>query len=73
MASCSDDGAIHIFHSMVYNDLLRNPLIVPLKILRGYHEESKDGYNVTAMAWHPNQPWIFSGGADGKIMLYQDI
>lgn len=35
-ASCSDDGHIHMFHGMVYNDLLQNPFIVPLKILKGH-------------------------------------
>ena len=37
-ASCSDDGSIQIFHGMVYNDLLQNPLIVPVKILKGGHQ-----------------------------------
>ncbi|CAN0022930.1 unnamed protein product [Choristocarpus tenellus] len=40
MASSSDDGTIHVFHATVYSDLLRNPLVVPLKILRG-HEVSE--------------------------------
>ncbi|KAH9943090.1 ribosome biogenesis protein ERB1 [Epithele typhae] len=35
-ASSSDDGSIQIFHARVYNDLMTNPLIVPLKILRGH-------------------------------------
>jgi ribosome biogenesis protein ERB1 len=33
-ASCSDDATVHVFHGMVYSDLLTNPLIVPVKILR---------------------------------------
>lgn len=28
-ASSSDDGTAHIFHGMVYSDLMTNPLIVP--------------------------------------------
>lgn len=36
MASASDDGSVHVFHATVYSDLLRNPLVVPLKILRGH-------------------------------------
>lgn len=71
MASASDDGAVHVFHSMVYNDLMRNPLIVPVKILRGHTVTNKLG--VLTSAFHPTQPWIFTGGADGKIFLYQDI
>jgi ribosome biogenesis protein ERB1 len=37
-ASCSDDGTIQIFHGMVYNDFLQNPLIVPVKILKSGHQ-----------------------------------
>ncbi|KAG0300687.1 Ribosome biogenesis protein erb1, partial [Dissophora globulifera] len=37
-ASCADDGNVQIFHGMVYNDLLQNPLIVPVKILKNVHE-----------------------------------
>jgi ribosome biogenesis protein ERB1 len=71
MASSSDDGNIHVFHSMVYSDLMRNPLIVPVKILNGHSVVNKFG--VLTFAFHPTQPWLFSGGADGKIYLFQDI
>ena len=37
-ASASDDGSIHVMHGMVYNDLLQNPLIVPVKVRRGQVE-----------------------------------
>ena len=73
MASCSDDTSIHVFHNMVYEDYMRNPLIVPVKIIRGYHEESKDGYGILSICWHGKLPWIFSGGADGKIFCFQDV
>ena len=71
MASSSDDGTVHVFHSTVYTDLTRNPLIVPVKILRGHEIINK--YGVLSFAFHPNQPWLFSAGADGVIHLYQDI
>uniref|UniRef100_A0A7S2KDQ6 Ribosome biogenesis protein BOP1 homolog n=1 Tax=Leptocylindrus danicus TaxID=163516 RepID=A0A7S2KDQ6_9STRA len=71
MASSSDDGNVHIFHSMVYSDLMRNPLIVPVKILRGHSVVNRLG--VLATAFHPTQPWIFSAGADGKIILFHDL
>jgi ribosome biogenesis protein ERB1 len=71
MASASDDGSVHVFHSMVYNDLMRNPLIVPVKILKGHSITNKFG--VLASVFHPTQPWLFTGGADGKIFLFQDI
>ena len=42
-ASCSDDNTIHVFHGMVYNDLLQNPLIVPVKILKGHRNTDSLG------------------------------
>ena len=71
MVSVADDGAIHVFHSMVYSDLMRNPLVVPVKILRGHTVSNRLG--VLATAFHPTQPWLFSGGADGNMFLFQDI
>ncbi len=71
MASASDDGSVHVFHSMVYSDLVRNPLLVPVKILRGHNIKEKLG--VLTLSFHPTQPWLFTGGADGRILLFQDI
>eukprot|EP00980_Cylindrotheca_fusiformis_P006261 scaffold1340_cov122-Cylindrotheca_fusiformis.AAC.4 len=71
MASASDDGTVHVFHSMVYSDLMRNPLIIPVKILRGHTVRKKLG--VLSVSFHPTQPWLFTAGADGRIFLYQDI
>lgn len=50
MASASDDGSIHVFHATVYSDLLRNPLVVPLKILRGHEVGEELNYSSSAMA-----------------------
>jgi WD40 repeat protein len=44
-ASCSDDGSAHVFHGMVYSNLLENPLIVPVKILRGHKVVESEGEN----------------------------
>lgn len=71
MASASDDGTVHVLHSMVYSDLMRNPLIVPVKILRGH--TVTDQLGVLSAAFHPSQPWLFTGGSDGKLLLWQDI
>ncbi|KAK3085887.1 hypothetical protein FSP39_010022 [Pinctada imbricata] len=67
-ASASDDGTVIVCHGMVYNDLLQNPLIVPVKILRG-HTNTKD-LGVLDCVFHPTQPWVFSSGADCTIRLY---
>ena len=75
-ASCSDDGSLHIFHGTVYKDLERNPMLVPLKVLKGHHGGNIEGdknKSVLTLEWHNRQPWIFSGGSDGVINLYQDI
>lgn len=54
---------------MVYNDFLKDPLIVPVKILKGYHQKTND-LGILHCIFHPSQPWLFSCGADGTIRLY---
>ncbi|KAM6899973.1 ribosome biogenesis protein bop1 [Xenentodon cancila] len=67
-ASASDDGSVIVCHGTVYNDLLQNPLIVPVKVLRG-HVITHD-LGVLDVTFHPTQPWIFSSGADATIRLF---
>uniref|UniRef100_A0A8C2T7R4 Ribosome biogenesis protein BOP1 n=1 Tax=Coturnix japonica TaxID=93934 RepID=A0A8C2T7R4_COTJA len=67
-ASGSDDGTVIVCHGMVYNDLLQNPLLVPVKVLKG-HALTMD-LGVLDVVFHPTQPWVFSSGADGTIRLY---
>lgn len=67
-ASASDDGTAIVSHGMVYDDLMQNALIVPLKILKG-HEQVKN-IGVTGCKFHPTQPWLFTSGADRTIRLY---
>ncbi|RHZ56097.1 hypothetical protein Glove_406g85 [Diversispora epigaea] len=68
-ASCSDEGFIHVFHGMVYNDLLQNPLIVPVKVLKGGHKVV-EGLGILHCEFHPTQPWIISSGADHSLKLW---
>jgi ribosome biogenesis protein ERB1 len=68
-ASASDDATAHVFHGMVYADMMTNPLIVPVKILRG-HKRGKDARGVLDVVFHPTQPWLFTAGADAEIHLY---
>ncbi|KAJ2139328.1 Ribosome biogenesis protein erb1 [Coemansia sp. RSA 788] len=67
-ATASDDGSIQIYHGKVYDDLNQNPLIVPLKILRGH--EIRSNLGVLDCLFHPIQPWLLSSGADGAIRLW---
>jgi hypothetical protein len=56
--------------SFQFSDLMQNALIVPLKILKG-HEIVKN-VGVTCCKFHPNQPWLFTCGADSTIKLYSN-
>ncbi|XP_014664354.1 PREDICTED: ribosome biogenesis protein bop1-A-like [Priapulus caudatus] len=67
-ASASDDGTVIVCHGMVYADLLQNPLIVPVKILRG-HKVNK-ALGVLDCMFHPTQPWLLSAGADHTVRLF---
>uniref|UniRef100_A0A8B9IQM7 BOP1 ribosomal biogenesis factor n=1 Tax=Anser cygnoides TaxID=8845 RepID=A0A8B9IQM7_ANSCY len=67
-ASGSDDGTVIVCHGMVYNDLLQNPLLVPVKVLKG-HALTLD-LGVLDVLFHPTQPWVFSSGADGTVRLF---
>lgn len=70
-ASGADDAQVQVFHGTVYNDLMSNPLIVPLKTLQGHTVQQHMG--VRATAFHPTQPWLFSGGGDGLAALYCNV
>lgn len=72
MATASDDGTVHIFHARVFNDFLQNPVIVPVKILRG-HTVGSDGLGVLDATWHPTQPWLITAGADHSINLWHNV
>lgn len=67
-ASASDDGSIHVFHGTVYDDLMTNPLLVPLKKLTGHKVVNSIG--VLDLIWHPKEAWLFSAGADGTARLW---
>ncbi|KAG7661283.1 ERB1 [[Candida] subhashii] len=67
-ASASDDGNIHIFHGTVYDDLMTNPLLVPLKKLTGHKIINQIG--ILDLVWHPKEAWLFSAGADGTARLW---
>lgn len=70
-ADAADDGSVHIFHGMVYDDLSKNALIVPVRKIVDAHQV-RDSLGVLDIAWHPKLAWLFSAGADGKICAYVD-
>ncbi|CAD1470194.1 unnamed protein product, partial [Heterotrigona itama] len=54
-ASGADDRGLIVSHGMVYNDLLQNALIVPLKRLCNH--ESYNDFGILDVMFHPIQPW----------------
>lgn len=70
-ADGADDGSSHVFHGMVYDDLNKNALIVPVKKLEKCSVQV-DSLGVLDIAWHPRLPWLFTSGADRTIKLLTD-
>lgn len=68
--SASDDGKIHVFHGRVYNDLMTDPQIVPVKVLQS-HATDTTGLGVLNGVWHPTQPWLFTSGSDGLVKMFR--
>jgi len=68
LAVASDDATVSILHAKVFSDLMQNPMIVPVKRLRGH--AVNQGFGVLACAWHPNQPWLVTAGADHRVFLW---
>ncbi|ANB11252.1 Erb1p [Sugiyamaella lignohabitans] len=66
--SASDDGNINVFHGSVYDDMMKNPLLVPLKVLKGH--EIKNSLGILNVVWHPKEAWLLSAGADGTARLW---
>lgn len=69
-ASASSDGTLQICHGQVFQDLMQNPVIVPVKIVTGHSNKSTMKVSLTQCAFHPTQPWILTGTADGSISLF---
>ncbi|CAH0726848.1 unnamed protein product, partial [Brenthis ino] len=67
-ASAGDDKYLVVSHGMVYNDLLQNPLLVPLKQLPA--PAPRGELCVLDVRWHPAQPWLLAAAADHTLRLY---
>lgn len=66
-ADASDDGSLQIFHGKI-GDLMENPTIVPVKVLKGHKVTSNLG--VMDIDFHPREAWVVSAGADGTCRLW---
>ncbi|OEH78863.1 ribosome biogenesis protein bop1 [Cyclospora cayetanensis] len=70
MASSSMDGTVQVYHCRVYDDLMTNPLIVPVKTLKVCADATQGG-GVTTCFWHPTLPWLFTGDRTGACSLWR--
>ena len=59
---------VTVCHVSSFSDLLQNPTIVPLKMLRGH--QRFDDFGILDIIFHPTQPWLFTSAADSTIRLY---
>lgn len=59
---------IIFFCLFVFSDLLQNPLVVPLKLLKE-HDDCSD-FGIFGVTFHPTEPWVLSCGADKTIRLF---
>lgn len=66
--SAADDSIIHVFHATVYDDMMKNPMLVPLKKLPGHKIVNDLG--ILDTVWHPREAWLFSAGADNTARLW---
>mmetsp|Transcript_14063 Transcript_14063/g.50498 ORF Transcript_14063/g.50498 Transcript_14063/m.50498 type:complete len:489 (+) Transcript_14063:671-2137(+) len=69
-ASVSDDTTAQIFYGLVYSEIEKNALIVPVKVLRSH--ALKDCEGILDCDFHPAQPWLFTAGADCTIVCFCD-
>lgn len=68
-ASSSDDGRVIVTHAMVYKDWMKDPLLVPVKEL--FNHAKMDCMCVLQVAWHPQNPLLFTAGADSTVRMWQ--
>jgi len=57
-----------VFHFKNQTDIMQDAIMMPLKVLRGHSVKSLEG--VKNVLFHPKQPWLFSIGCDGKVLLW---
>ncbi|KAI6217676.1 Ribosome biogenesis protein BOP1-like protein [Aphelenchoides fujianensis] len=76
LATVSDDATAIVYHARCPQDFTEENELVPVKRLFGHkhqQEEVKKDKEQLAMlsaVFHPTQPWLLTGGADGQIGLF---
>lgn len=74
--SCSRNGKLLVYHCTIHNDMLQDPVIVPLKVLKPNNTNNNCIINLfnylvlVSSCFHPKHPWIFTSGEDNLIRLW---
>ncbi|CAL8104753.1 unnamed protein product [Calicophoron daubneyi] len=68
VSAAMNDGTLVILHASVSDDLLSKPTIIPVQLIRT--GQSGDQSTVFACSFHPHQPYVYSGGADGSVRQF---
>ncbi|KAF7256203.1 hypothetical protein EG68_06980 [Paragonimus skrjabini miyazakii] len=63
-----DDGTVLILHATVSDDLLSKPIIIPVQLIRT--SQAGSASSVHATLFHPRQPHVYTGGADGSVRQF---
>jgi ribosome biogenesis protein ERB1 len=77
LATVADDGTAVIYHARIPRDVIAENEIIPVKRLAAHRQpgeslskKTKSDLTILASVWHSTQPWLLTGGADGKIGLF---
>lgn len=68
LLTSSHDGAVHIFHYKISDNLFIQPKLIPLKILHPH--KLINGFSIYNCEFHPIHPWIFTCGTHNIARLY---
>ncbi|CAH8441578.1 unnamed protein product [Dicrocoelium dendriticum] len=68
IAAALSDATVLILHATVSDDLLTKPIIIPVQLIRT--GQTVSAASVLSVAFHPLQPYVYSGGADGVVRQF---
>ena len=73
-SSCSKNGKLLLYHATISADMIKDPIIVPLKVLKPQNTDNTCKiffYLVlTYSCFHPKHPWVFTSGEDNLIRMW---
>lgn len=68
LSSASKEGKVLLYYSKVYDDFIKDPLIVPLTTLKSFYKNPMGEVNATE--FHPRYPWIITAGSNKLLSIW---